>query len=73
MLIVGVLDHLGYTTNNVSETELTRILKMCTVFSDRVYGVASVPRIVALAEVPDDEVGQAFLAVERLVQPNGFA
>jgi|GEM_PF-4529296 len=72
VLIVAVVDRLGYTLDTVTEGNLTQILHICTSFADRVYGETPVSRGVALASIPDDEIGRAFLAVDRLVQPNGF-
>lgn len=72
VLIVATADHLGLSLESSLPADLEEIVALCVHFADQVYGVTATPRIDALSQVPDSDLGQAFLAVERLIQPNGF-
>ena len=73
VLIAALVDRLGYSMAEIPEPELRSIVDVCTQFSLRVYGSVAVPRAEALGAIPHDSIGEAFRAVERLVQPNGFS
>jgi len=72
VLILSLIDQLGGDLEVVASDDLREIVAVCTTFSQQVYGPPAQPRMEALGEIPPGKVGDAFRAVERLVQPNGF-